>query len=185
MDWLDLLTVKGTLKSLLQHHSSKASILWHSVFFVVRLSHLYLTTRKTIGSFGYHCNRNQLHLSHCFRDNVYRYRVLCCASWLVLLDLSTKVYSAWAQRSQNWEGGTHMCSLPTLPLWYLSESYFFFFFLTRMNVHPHIIITESSSLPYGSLSVLSILWVCYVNIMYLKFHISIIIIPHIIWWFSG
>ena len=93
-DRLDLLTVKGTLKSLLQHHSSKASILWHSVFFVVRLSHLYLTTRKTIGSFGYHCNRNQLHLSHCFRDNVYRYRVLCCASWLVLLDLSTKVYSA-------------------------------------------------------------------------------------------
>ena len=48
MDWLDLLTVQGTLKSLLQHHSSKASILWHSAFFIVQLSHLYMTTGKTI-----------------------------------------------------------------------------------------------------------------------------------------
>ena len=48
MDWLDLLVVQGTLKSLLQHHSSKASILWHSVFFIVQLSHQYMTTRKTI-----------------------------------------------------------------------------------------------------------------------------------------
>ena len=48
MDWLDLPAVKGTLKSLLQHHSSKASILWHSVFFTVQLSHPYMTTGKTI-----------------------------------------------------------------------------------------------------------------------------------------
>ena len=48
MDWLDLLAVQGTLKSLLQHHSSKASILWHSVFFKVQLSHPYMTTGKTI-----------------------------------------------------------------------------------------------------------------------------------------
>ena len=48
MDWLDLLAVQRTLKSLLQHHSSKASILWHSVFFMVQFSHLYMTTRKTI-----------------------------------------------------------------------------------------------------------------------------------------
>ena len=48
MDWLDLLAVQGTLKSLLQHHSSKASILWHSAFFIVQLSHLYMTTGKTI-----------------------------------------------------------------------------------------------------------------------------------------
>ena len=48
MDWLDLLVVHGTLKSLLQHHSSKASILWHSAFFIVQLSHLYTTTGKTI-----------------------------------------------------------------------------------------------------------------------------------------
>ena len=46
MDWLDLLAVQGTLKSLLQHHSSKASILWHSAFFIVQLSHPYMTTRK-------------------------------------------------------------------------------------------------------------------------------------------
>ena len=48
MDWLDRLAVQGILKSLLQHHSSKASILWHLVFFIVQLSHPYLTTGKTI-----------------------------------------------------------------------------------------------------------------------------------------
>src|SRR5574340_28379 len=48
MDWLDLLAVQGTLKSLLQHHSLKASILWHSAFFTVQLSHPYMTTGKTI-----------------------------------------------------------------------------------------------------------------------------------------
>ena len=48
MDWLDLLAVQGTLKSLLQHHSSKASVLWYSAFFIVQLSHPYMTTGKTI-----------------------------------------------------------------------------------------------------------------------------------------
>ena len=48
MDWLDLLAVQGTLKSLLQHHSSKASILWRSAFFTVQLSHPYMTSGKTI-----------------------------------------------------------------------------------------------------------------------------------------
>ena len=48
MDWLDLLTVQGTLKSLHQHQSSKASILWHSAFFIAQLSHPYMTTGKTI-----------------------------------------------------------------------------------------------------------------------------------------
>ena len=48
MNWLDLLAVQGTLKSLLQHHSSKASILRHSAFFIVQLSHPYMTTGKTI-----------------------------------------------------------------------------------------------------------------------------------------
>ena len=50
--WLDLLAVQGTLKSLLQLHSSKASILWHSTFFMVQLSHLCMTTRKTIALIG-------------------------------------------------------------------------------------------------------------------------------------
>ena len=48
MDWLDLLAVQGTLKSLLQHHRSKASILWRSAFFTVQLSHPYMTTGKII-----------------------------------------------------------------------------------------------------------------------------------------
>ena len=48
MEWFDFLAVQGTLKSLLQHHSSKASILWHSAFFIVQISHSYITTGKTI-----------------------------------------------------------------------------------------------------------------------------------------
>ena len=48
MDWLDLLAAQGTFKSLLQHHSSKVSVLWHSAFFIVQLSHSYMTTGKTI-----------------------------------------------------------------------------------------------------------------------------------------
>ena len=48
MDWLDLLAVQGTLKSLFQHHNLKASIFWHSAFFMVQLSHLYMTTGKTM-----------------------------------------------------------------------------------------------------------------------------------------
>ena len=48
IDWFDLLAVWGTHKSFFQHHSSKASVLWHSVFFMVQLSHPYMTTRKTI-----------------------------------------------------------------------------------------------------------------------------------------
>ena len=48
MDWFDFLAVQGTLKGLLQHHSSKASVLWHSAFFIVQLSHPYMTTGKTI-----------------------------------------------------------------------------------------------------------------------------------------
>ena len=54
MDWLDLLAVHRTLKSLLQHHSSKASILWHSAFFAVQLSHPYMTTGKTIALTSYY-----------------------------------------------------------------------------------------------------------------------------------
>ena len=53
MDWIDLLAVQGTLKSLLQHHSSKASILQHSAFFIVQLSDPYKTTEKTIALTGW------------------------------------------------------------------------------------------------------------------------------------
>ena len=51
--WFDFLAVQGTLKSLLQHHSSKASILWHSTFFIVQLSHPYMTVGKTIALTGW------------------------------------------------------------------------------------------------------------------------------------
>ena len=50
MDWFDLLTLQGTLRSLLQHHSSKASVLWHSAFSMLQLSHPYMNTGKTIAS---------------------------------------------------------------------------------------------------------------------------------------
>ena len=53
MDWLDLLAVQGTLKSLLQHYSSKASIIWCSAFFTLQLSHLFMTTGKTIALTGW------------------------------------------------------------------------------------------------------------------------------------
>ena len=53
MDWLDLLAVQGTLKSLLQHHSSKALIIWCSAFFIVQLSHPYLSTEETIALIGW------------------------------------------------------------------------------------------------------------------------------------
>ena len=58
MDWLDLLAVQGTLKGLLQHHSSKASILWQSTFFIVQLSHPYMTTGKTVDLMDFYWQSN-------------------------------------------------------------------------------------------------------------------------------
>ena len=83
MDWLDLLALQGTLKSLLQHHSSKASILRHSAFFTVQLSHPYMTTGKTIAlttwtfvltmhNSHYHCN----HLQEVFLDFLKKFHPL-------------------------------------------------------------------------------------------------------------
>ena len=70
MDWLDLLVVQETLKSLLQHHSSKASILWRSAFFRVQLSHPYMTTGKTIA------------LTRCtFVGKVMCLILICCLGW--------------------------------------------------------------------------------------------------------
>ena len=66
MDWLDLLAVQATLESLLQHHSSKASILWCSAFFIIQLSHAYMTTGKTIALTSWKGMRTALihHTSH-------------------------------------------------------------------------------------------------------------------------
>ena len=69
MDWLDLLTVQRTLKSLLQHHSSKASILQHSAFFTVQLSHPYMTTGKTIAL-----------IRQTFAEK-YLFFLKCCLGW--------------------------------------------------------------------------------------------------------
>ena len=75
MDWLGLLAVQGTLKSLLQHHSSKASILRHSAFFTVQLSHPYMTTGKTIA----------LAISILISLFYYRQGILLCVALLLLL----------------------------------------------------------------------------------------------------
>ena len=70
MDWLDLLAVQGTLKSLLQHHSSKASILWCTAFFIVQISHPYMTTGKTIAL-----------TRQTFVDKVMSLLFNCCLGW--------------------------------------------------------------------------------------------------------
>ena len=70
MDWLDLLAVQGTLKSILQHHSSKASIFRHSAFFTVQLSHPYMTTGKTIAL-----------TRRIFVDKVMSLLLTCCLGW--------------------------------------------------------------------------------------------------------
>ena len=70
MDWLDLLAVQGTLKSLLQHHSSNASILWRSAFFIVQLLHPYMTTGKTIAL-----------TRQTFVGKVLSLLLICCLGW--------------------------------------------------------------------------------------------------------
>ena len=70
MDWLDLLSVQGILKSLLQHHSSKASIPRHTAFFTVQLSHLYMTTGKTVALTKW-----------IFVDKVMSLFLICCLGW--------------------------------------------------------------------------------------------------------
>ena len=70
MDWLDLLAVQGTLKSLLQHNRSKTSILWHSTFFIVQLSHPCMTTRKTI-----------VLARWTFVGKLMSLLLICCLSW--------------------------------------------------------------------------------------------------------
>ena len=87
MDWLDLLAVQGTLKSLLQHYSSKAAILQHSTFFIVQLSYPYLTTGKTIDL----TRRN-------FVDKVTSF-LFNMLSWLVIafLQRRKRLLSSWLQ----------------------------------------------------------------------------------------
>ena len=71
IDWFDLLVVQGTLKTLLQHHSLKASVLWHSAFFMVQLSHPYMTTRKIIAL--------TVSMNLCQQSNLCF--LICCLGW--------------------------------------------------------------------------------------------------------
>ena len=99
MDWLDLLAVQGTLKSLLQHHSSKASILWHSAFLIDQLSHVYMTTGKTIDLtrrtfFGkvmslFFNMLSRLVITFLPRSNF----SVVCFKWMVLLSVDNSVSS--------------------------------------------------------------------------------------------
>ena len=81
MDWLDLLAVQGTLKSLLQQHSSKASILWCSAFFIVQLSHPYMTTGKTIAL-----------TRRTFVGKVMSLLLMCCLGWSLLFLQEASVF---------------------------------------------------------------------------------------------
>ena len=81
IDWFDLLAVQGTLKSLCQHHSSKASILQHSAFFIVQLSHLYMTTRKTMA-----ISRCTLLAKSCLSF------LISCLGWLQLFSQEASIF---------------------------------------------------------------------------------------------
>ena len=86
MGYLDLLAVQGTLKSLLQHHSSKAPILWHSDFFIVQLSHPYMTTGKTIALTRWiFVGKADL----CF--------LICCLGWSSLFFQAASLLISWLQ----------------------------------------------------------------------------------------
>ena len=78
IDWFDLLAVQETLKSLLQHHNSKASILWHSAFFMIQLSHLYMTTGKTIAWIRWTFVGEVIYLlfnmlAYCWQSNIFAF----------------------------------------------------------------------------------------------------------------
>ena len=81
IDWVDLLAVQGALKSLLQHHSSKASILWHSTFFMVQLLHLYMKTGK--------------------KNHTFSYLELCQQSMSLLLNILSRFVIAFLPRSKH------------------------------------------------------------------------------------
>ena len=79
--WFDLLAVQGTLKSLLQHHSSKASVLQHSAFFILQLSHTFMTTRKTIAFTNW-----------TFVGKVMSFFFICCLGWSYLFFQGASIF---------------------------------------------------------------------------------------------
>ena len=85
MDWLDLLAVQGTLNSLPQPHSSKTSVLWHSAFFIVQLSHPYMTTGKTIAFIGQTFVSNDFFPLNIYAYFLLQYSVHSCSFWFYIL----------------------------------------------------------------------------------------------------
>ena len=120
MDWFDLLAVQGTLKNLLQHHSSKASILWRSDFFIVQLSHPYMTTGKTIAL----TRRTFIDKVMCLLFNMLSRLVI------IFLPRSKCILISWLQSTRQWQptpvlfpGKSHgQRSLVGCCLWGLTES---------------------------------------------------------------
>ena len=94
MDWVDLLAVQGTLKSLLQHHSSKASILQHSAFFTLQLSHPYMTTGKTIALTRRTFVGKVMSLSRLYRTCYIAHEALLSVTWHVPLH-GSRVVGEW------------------------------------------------------------------------------------------
>ena len=95
-DWLDFLAVQGTLKSLLQHHSSKASILWCSAFFVVQLSHPYMTVGKTIALTRWTFVDKVVSL---FFNMLSRLVITFCNWELVINQESSRTGSVWREKN--------------------------------------------------------------------------------------
>ena len=115
MDWLDLLAVQWTLKSLLQHHSSKASILWPSAFFIVQLSHPYMTTGKTIVL----TRRTFVGKVMAVPWPACGISVVCCYQWLWYSVpcgyRESAIYKpGMSEAAGNWEGSWKRASLATL-----------------------------------------------------------------------
>ena len=104
MDWLDLLAVQGTLKSLLQHHSSKASILWCSAFFMAQLSHPYMTTEKTIALTINNLQNsyalNSKDIKNRYQRAIYQALLLWSQdTWLIFFSLSSGQWNVGAMRN--------------------------------------------------------------------------------------
>ena len=142
MDWLDFLEVQGTLKSLLQHHSSKASILQHSAFFIVQLSHPHMTTGKTIA-----LTRGPM----CFNLLWGWERWLCHYMLFLWSDFHSKykdksmIFSWWLLRKiHSTNSGLHNLKFP-IYLWHLTSQILF--------VHPNI--GESSEYKFDQMVSLS------------------------------
>ena len=105
-DWFDLITVQWTLKDLLQHYSSKASILWHSVFFMVQLSHPYMTTGKTSFDYSDLCQQSDVFLYVCHRFSSNKQVVTIHSDVLEPRKIKSVTASTFSPSIMLWSDGT-------------------------------------------------------------------------------